>query len=114
MRRSGLPCGAGELRFPDGSKYVGEVVDGRATGVGRYVATNGDVSASFAVVVAVHEQLQSQPGCLVLLFLHCVEQVTEGEFKDGLLNGQGARYYSNGTVRFGTWRNGMMVRMLLH
>jgi antitoxin component YwqK of YwqJK toxin-antitoxin module len=49
-----------------------------------------------------------------LLFLHCVEQVTEGEFKDGLLNGQGARYYSNGTVRFGTWRNGMMVRMLLH
>jgi hypothetical protein len=39
----GMPHGEGALNFPDGSKYVGEMKDGRVTGTGRYVRADGEV-----------------------------------------------------------------------
>ncbi len=44
LGRQGLPNGEGTYTFPDGARYVGQVVDGRVTGLGRYTLPSGDVS----------------------------------------------------------------------
>ena len=40
----GTANGEGTYHFTDGSKYVGQVRDGRITGTGRYITSEGDVS----------------------------------------------------------------------
>ncbi|MBL10100.1 MAG: hypothetical protein CL402_06230 [Acidiferrobacteraceae bacterium] len=98
-RRAEAVCkeGHGTWTFLNGSKYVGELKDGKYNGQGTWTFSGGNVYAGEWKDGEFHGH-----GTLTLLN----EGMYVGEWKNGLKDGQGEQLYKSGSKFVGGWKDG--------
>lgn len=91
-----IPNGEGTMYFADGSTYVGHFVNGRATGLGKYVGCSGEMlEGNFEDGVLSGTGRKDYSG---------VHEV--GTFRDGSLHGRGLKLFQDRYLHEGTFENG--------
>jgi hypothetical protein len=96
-------CDNGQLLFPDGSRYEGELQqDGKRHGFGVYHFADGGFYQGYSENNAFHGQGKMQ---------WCDGGIYEGEWNFGEIHGHGTEIRTDGTLRHrGTWEKGAPIR----
>lgn len=91
-----VPNGKGNMSFADGATYVGDFVNGRACGLGKYTSAAGEIQeGNFFDGVLCGTGRKDYNG---------VQEV--GTFRDGLLHGRGLKLFQDRYLHEGTFDNG--------
>jgi hypothetical protein len=95
-------CDNGQLLFPDGSRYAGELQDGKRHGFGVYHFADGGFYQGYSEHNTFHGQGKMR---------WCDDGIYEGEWQNGEIHGYGAEIRTDGTLRHrGIWENGAPIR----
>lgn len=89
------------ITYPDGSKYVGEIKNGKRHGKGNYLFASGD-----RYVGEWYNNNITGKG----IFLFRYGDKYEGEFLKGKFHGDGGYTDQNGDNRGGTWKNHILYK----
>jgi hypothetical protein len=98
--KDGQPNGSGTLTDPGGNKYVGEFVNGHSNGRGTATWPDGGT-----YVGQFRDDLPSGQGTLT----RPDGRQYVGQFRDGKMDGQGKMTYPDGKVEEGLWKDGKFV-----
>lgn len=88
------------VTMDDGSQYVGIIVDNKMEGFGVLV------KASELYIGYFHD---SKPNGFLKLYKDG-KLYYEGNWKDGVFNGEGTLYKEDGSIKKGTWENGRLIQ----
>ena len=95
-------CDNGQLLFPDGSIYEGELRDGKRNGLGVYHFADGGFYQGYSENGAFHGQGKMQ---------WFDDGIYEGEWQNGEIHGYGTEMRTDGTLRHrGIWETAAPIR----
>ena len=94
-----------EIKYNDGSRYIGQVVNGIREGKGIYYYNNGDRYEG-----DVRNDKREGKG---IMYYNNGDRY-EGDWRNGIFEGKGIYYYNNGNRYEGDWRNDKMEGKGIH
>ena len=86
--------------YPDGSTYIGQVLNGQRHGQGKYIASNGDIYEGQWFNDRYHG---------IGIYTWKNGDIYQGQWVNGLKHGQGTWSGFDGNVIKGTWANDRII-----